>query len=87
MSQDIEDCFEDKKKVSGVFVDLTAAYDTVWHRGLARKLLPDRHKVKMMMKLVYNRSFILTNVRGRKSRLRQLKNGVLQDSVLAPFFF
>ena len=46
MSQNIEDCFEDKKKAGAVFIDLTAPYDTVWHRGLACKLLrllPDRH--------------------------------------------
>ena len=35
MTQDIEDSFEDKKKVGAVFLDLTAAYDTVWHRGLS----------------------------------------------------
>ena len=30
----IEDSFEDKNKAGAVFVDLTAAYDTVWHRSL-----------------------------------------------------
>jgi len=43
-----------------VFVDLTVAYDTVWHRGLICKLLrllPDRHMVCMIMELVGNRSF------------------------------
>ena len=29
MSQDIEDCFENKKKAGAVFLDLTAAYDIV----------------------------------------------------------
>ena len=73
-----------------MFIDLTAAYDTVWHRGLACKLLrllPDRHMVKVMMDLVYNRSFTLTNGFGGKSRLRRLKNGVPQGSVLAPILF
>jgi len=43
--QDIEDSFSAKKKAASVFVDLTAAYDTVWHRGLTCKLLqslPDK---------------------------------------------
>ena len=43
-----EDSFEAKKKTGAVFVDLTAAYDTVWHRGLTCKLLrlsPDKHMV------------------------------------------
>ena len=63
MTQDIEDCFSAKKKAGAVFIDLTAAYDTVWHRGLTCKLLrllPDRHMVSMIMELVRNRSFTLT---------------------------
>jgi len=34
LTQHIEDSFSAKKKARAVFVDLTAAYDTVWHRGL-----------------------------------------------------
>ena len=34
LTQSIEDLFEAKKKANAVFVDLTAAYNTVWHRGL-----------------------------------------------------
>ena len=90
ISQDIEDCFEDKKKAGAVFIDLTTAYDTVWHPGLACKLLrllPDKHMVKMMMELIYNRSFTLNNGKEKKSRLRRLKNGAPQGSVLAPLLF
>jgi len=39
LTQDIEDSFSAKKKAGAVFVDLTAAYDTIWHRGLTCKLL------------------------------------------------
>ena len=39
LTQNIEDSFEAKKKTGAVFVNLTAAYDTVWHRGLTCKLL------------------------------------------------
>ena len=48
-TQNIEDFFEAKKKADAVVVNLTAAYDTVWHRGLTCKLmrlLPDKHMVK-----------------------------------------
>ena len=38
LTQNIEDSYETKKKVGAVFVDLTAAYDTVSHRGLTCKL-------------------------------------------------
>ena len=90
MTQEIEDCFPAKKKADAVFVDLTAAYDTVWHRGLACKLLrliPDRHLGRMIMEIVQNRSFTLTTGNGKQSRLRRLKNGVPQGSVLAPILF
>ena len=33
LTQSIENAFEAKKKAGAVFIDLTAAYNTVWHRG------------------------------------------------------
>ena len=90
LTQNIEDSFETKKKAGVVFIDLTAAYDTVWHRGLTCKLLrllPDKHMVKMIMELVRNRSFTLITDDNKQSRLRRFKNGVPQGSVLAPLLF
>ena len=90
LTQNIEDFFEAKKKAGAVFVDLTAAYDTVWHRGLTCKLLrllPDKHMVRMIMELVRNRSFALTTGDSKQSRLRRLKNGVPQGSVSTPLLF
>ena len=90
LTQNIEDSFEAKNKAGAVFVDLTAAYDIVWHRGLTCKLLrllPDKHMVRMIMELVRNRSFTLTTGDSKQSRLRRLKNGVPQGSVLAPLPF
>ena len=55
LTQNIEDSFEAKKKTGAVFVNLTAAYGTVWHRGLTCKLLrllPVKHMVRMIMELV-----------------------------------
>ena len=51
------------------------------------KLLPDKHMVKMIMKHVQNQSFSLTTGDNKQSRLRRLKNGVPQGSVLAPLLF
>jgi len=90
LTQDIEDSFSAKKKAGAVFIDLTAAYDTIWHRGLTCKLLRlllDRHMVHMIMEMVGNRSFTLTTGNGQRSRLRRIKNGVAQGSVLAPLLF
>ena len=84
LTQNIEDSFEAKKKAGAVFIDLTAAYDTVWK---LLRLLPDKHMVKMIMELVRNRSFTLTTGDSKQSRLRRLKNGVPQGSVLSPLLF
>ena len=62
----------------------------VWHCGLICKLLclfPDRHVVSLIMELVRNRSFTLTIGAKKQSRLRRLKNGVPQESVLAALMF
>ena len=75
LTQNIDDSFEAKKKADAVFVDLTAAYNTVWHRDLTCKLLgllPDRYMVRMIMELFRNRSFTLTTGDGKQSRLRRL---------------
>ena len=90
LTQNIEDSFEAKTKAGAVFLNLTAAYDNVWHRGLTYKLLrllSDKHMVKMIMELVQNRSFTLTTGDIKQSRLRRLKNGVPQGPVLAPLLF
>ena len=43
--------------------------------------------IKMIIELVRNRSFILTNDDSKQSRLRRVKIGVPQGLVLAPFLF
>ena len=89
LTQKIENSFEAKKKAGAVYVDLTAAYGTVWHRGITCKLFrlpPDKHMVRMIVELVRNRSFTLTTSDSKQSRLRRLRNGLPQGSVLAPSF-
>ena len=90
LTQDIEYSFQNNEKAGVVFLDLTAAYDTVWHRGLHLKLLrtiPDRHMVRFIMEMLSNRSFVVHTSDGQRSRLRRMKNGVPQGSVLSPMLF
>ena len=42
LTQDIEDSFQKREKTGVVLVDLTAAFDMVWLKGLGCKLIPDR---------------------------------------------
>ena len=90
LTEDIEESFEEGNKAGAVLVDLTAAYDTVWHHGLTLKLLrivPDRHLVRFLATIIANRSFITKTSDGQTSRLRRLRNGVPQGSVLSPMLF
>ena len=73
-----------------MLVDLTAAYDTVWHHGLILKLLrviPDRHLVRFLATILANRSFVTKTGDGQTSRPRRLRNRVPQRSVLSPMLF
>ena len=88
LTKNIEDCFEAKRKVDAVFVDLTAAeyYDSTWHRGLTCKLLrllPYKHMIQIIMEVVRNK-FTLTTRSGEKCRLQRQEIGIPQGSVLPP---
>jgi len=51
------------------------------------RLLPDRHMVRMIMRMVGNHSFRFTTGNGKGSRLRRLKNVIPHGSVLVPLIF
>ena len=77
---DIEAGFEQNQKVGVALLDLTAAYDTVWLRGLHLKLMrmeTGRHMV----------SFVMNETICQVSRLRRIHNGVPQGSTLTPTLF
>ena len=86
----IENGFEERKKAGLALVDLTDAYDTVWHSGLTLQMLrvmPDHRMVRFLCELFFNRRFTLQTSDGRSSRPRSLKNGVPQGSTLSPLLF
>lgn len=89
LTQHIEDGYETKKITGAVFVDLSAAYDTVNHRLLRTKIYQmtkDYHLTKIILSTLHNRRFYVT-LQGQNSRWRNQKNGLPQGSVLAPVMF
>ena len=89
LTEDIEKTFDNRMKAGTVLVDLSAAYDTVWHRGLTLKLLrtiPSKEMVRVIMGMISQRRFHV-HVGKEKSRCRILTNGVPQGSVIAPTLF
>lgn len=89
LTQFIEDGYEKKQATGTVFVDLTAAYDTVNHKRLLTKVarVTKNKKIVLIVKsLLENRRFFV-ELDGRKSRWRNQKNGLPQGSVLAPTLF
>ena len=89
LTQFIEDGYENKLTTRAAFVDLSAAYDTVNHRILTRKifeLTKDVRLTGLIQTLLSNRRYFVV-LNGNRSRWRRQKNGLPQGSVLAPLLF
>jgi len=76
LTQHIEDGFQMQRgQITGAFVDLSAAYDTVNHRRILAKVLEmtrDVHLTKLLQTLLQNRSFSVEQRRGgKRSRWRR----------------
>lgn len=81
--------FESGTITGAVFVDLSAAYDTVNLRRLLWKVetMTGDHKFVMIHReLLHNRRFPI-HLLQEKSRWRLQINGLLQGSVLTPLLF
>jgi retron-type reverse transcriptase len=89
LTQHIEDGFELGMITGVVFVDLTAAYDTVNIQRLLSKvagMTGDAGFINILRELLHNRRFQV-HLQTEKSRWRSQKNGLPQGSVLAPMLF
>ena len=89
LAQNIEDAFQEKRKVLAVFFDLSNAFDKVWKEGLLVNLLRTGVRCKMYMWIQH---FLLA----RTARVKQdgilskkvcLREGVPQGGVLSPTLF
>ena len=89
LSQDIENAFQDRKKVLAIFFDLSRAFDTVWKEGLHLKLLQAgvTHKMYSWIKSFLFRRTARVKADGYLSKQVKLREGVPQGSVIAPTLF
>ena len=87
--QDIEDAFQEKKKVLAVFFDLSKAFNKVWKEGLLLKLLQAGVHGKMYKRLsdfLFNRT-ARVKLDGMISRQVKVREGVPQGGVVSPTLF
>lgn len=84
----IENGYEQQLKTGAVFLDLTAAYDTVWHIGLLAKLTKDMpYWFSRLVELLLQGRRFRVHLGGDVSAWRNQVNGLPQGSVLAPTLF
>jgi hypothetical protein len=85
----IESGFESKMKTGAIFIDLSAAYDTVWRWGLMLKtarMVKCKRTLRLLLVMTGTRHFHIC-LGEQVSRTRTIKNGVPQGSVLAQTLF
>lgn len=84
----VENGYQSKIKSGAVFLDLSAAYDTVWKNDLLFKLskiLKCKGILRLIDQMLSNRKFKVV-LNGKESHFKYLQNSLPQGSVLAPFF-
>lgn len=89
VTQFILKSFEDRQVCSAVYIDISEAFDRVWHEGLLcklTKLLPS-NLFKVLQSYLTDRQFHVKEPNGATSRIRQIGAGVPQGSVLGPILY
>ena len=84
----IEKAFEEKKYCPAVFLDVSQAFDKVWHRGLIykmSKLLP-QNVCQLLESYLFERKFRVSQV-DAFSNIHPIQAGVPQGSVLGPLLY
>ena len=88
-TQDIEDAFQEKKKVLAVFFDLSKAFDRVWKEGLLLKLLQNGvhgNMYRWLKHFLFHRT-ARVKLDGKLSNLVKMREGVPQGGVISPTLF
>jgi hypothetical protein len=84
----IADGFERRQYAMGVFLDVSSAFDRVWHKGLLYKLksvLPDMY-YRILYSFLQERYFKVRQGQAL-SELKEIKAGVPQGAILSPLLY
>jgi hypothetical protein len=86
--QRINEDFENKQYCSATFLDISQAFDKVWHNGLLYKLrwsLPLNYFL-ILKSYLHSRHFLI-KVETKYTELSSVQEGVHQGSVLGPLLY
>lgn len=89
VTQFILKAFDSKKYCSAVYIDISEAFDRVWHDGLLNKLakLLPVNLYLVLKSYLHERTFLVKGANSVFSRKCQIKAGVPQGSVLGPLLY
>ena len=89
ITQEIYKSFDDGLEVRGVFLDISNAFDKVWHKGLLLKLSLNgisENLLKLLRDFLYCRKQPVV-LNGQNSSWENVNAGVSQSYILGPLLF
>jgi hypothetical protein len=89
LTTQIEAGFQRQLKTGEVFVDLSAAYDTVWRDGLTLKFMGTVlcAKISNLLNNMLSNRFFQVFLRNQSRRWRRLNNGSVLTSILFKLYY